>query len=315
MAKRGCNGVIATHRCYVRKPGPRTEEPQTGDEWRRLLDRCVRSARSDLLEAIRAIVEGNAKSPNPTPDAQAQLRSFCDHSRARWEELLEQLPPASAARFPCGWYEIAFSLFGAQPAVSLIELRDRLAKARSIRLTGWPPFLDWYPQPHGQCIEAWARPGPNRTVDDPSLFDYWRSAMDGTLYTIRGYTEDGLEDYRPGTVIDLILPAWRVAESILFACRFAETFHDADEIAVRCRFTGLDGRQMTQVTGYRWPHHRGTCRTNEITTEITIQTLRAQENIVEIVHKVLAPVYELFDFFELPEVLVKTEIGRMIGRK
>ena len=36
MATRDCDGVIAKHRCYVRKPGPRSEEPQSGDEWRRL---------------------------------------------------------------------------------------------------------------------------------------------------------------------------------------------------------------------------------------------------------------------------------------
>ena len=316
MATRDCDGVIAKHRCYVRKPGPRSEEPQSGDEWRLLIDRCVRSARSDLLDAIRAIVEGSAESPGPTPDAQAQLRSFCNHSRARWEELIEQLPPASAARFPRGWYEIGFSLLGGEPAASVTELRERLAEARSIQLTGWPPFLDWDPSPHGQCVEAWAgQPAPNRTMDDPSLCDYWRSALDGYLYTIRGYTEDGLPDYRAGTVIDLTLPVWRVGESILFAARFAETFDDADEIAVRCRFTGLNGRQMTQVAGHRWPSYRGACRTNEITTEVTIQTLRVEDNIVEIVHRVLAPVYELFDFFELPEVLVKTELGRMIGRK
>ena len=315
MATRDCDGVIAKHRCYVRKPGPRSEEPQSGAEWRRLFDRCVRSSRSDLLDAIRAIVEGRAESPDPTPDAQAQLRLFCDHSRARWEELIKQLPQASAARFPCGWHEIAFSLPGAQPAVSLAELRDRLAKAGRIKLTGWPPFLDWDPHPHDQGVEAWAHPAPNRTTDDPSLFDYWRSSMDGTLYTIRGFEEDGLEDYPAGTVIDPTWSVWRIGETILFAGRFAETFDDAHEIAVRCRFTGLDGRQMTQVTGHRWPRIRGTGRTNEITTEITIQTLRVQDNIVEIVHRVLAPVYELFDFFELPEVLVKTELGRMIGRK
>lgn len=318
MAKRGCNGVIAKHRCYVRKPGPRSEEPQSGDEWRRLLDRCVRSARSDMLDAIRAILEGKAETPNPAPDAQEQLRAFCEDSRGRWQELVEKenLPKRAAARFPSGWYEIAFSLIGAQPAVTLTELRDRLAMARTIQLTGWPPFLDWEPYPHGQCVEAWAGyPAPNRTMDDPSVCDYWRSTMDGDLYTIRGYTEDRLPAYPAGTVMDLTLPVWRVAESILFAGRFAETFEDATEIAVRCRFTGLNGRRLTSVTGSSWPYNRGRSRTNEVPSKTTIQARRVQDNIVEIVHQLLAPLYEAFEFSVLPEVLVKTEIRRMIDHK
>ena len=316
MAKRHCDGVIAKHRCYVRKSGPRSEEPQSGDEWRRLLDRCLRSRRSDMLDAIRGIVEGTAESPNPAPDAQAQLRSFCDDSRGRWGELVEQLPERAAARFPCGWYEIAFSLLGAQPAVTLTALRDRLAKARRIRLTGWPPFLDWDEYPHGQCVEAWTgSPGPNRTMDNPSLCDYWRSAMDGTLYTIRGYTEDGVQDYTAGTVMDPTLPVWRVAESILFAGRFSETFEDANEIAVRCLFTGLLGRRLTSVTGTRGFYHRGTSRTNEFTRTTTIGVRHVQDNIVEIVHRMLAPMYELFDFSSLPKKLVETEIRKMINHR
>ncbi len=315
MAKRGCDGVIANSRCYVRKPGPRSEEPQSGDEWRRLLDRCVRSSRSAMLDAFRAIVEGSPESA-PAPDEQEKLRSFCDDSRTRWEELIEQLPQGVAARFPRGWYEIGFSLLGGEPAASVTELRERLAEARKIQLTGWPPFLDWDQYPHGQCVEAWAgKPAPNRTMDDPSLCDYWRSALDGNLYTIRGYTEDGLPDYQDGTVMDLTLPVWRVAESILFSGRLAETFEDVDQIVVRCRFTGLNGRRLARVTPLRWYRPAGTSRTNDITSQVTVVTRQLHENIVEIVHRTLQPLYELFDFFSLPEALVRKEVNTLIDRK
>ncbi len=56
MSKRDCPGIISQNRCYIRKPGPRSEEPQTGEEWRTLLRRCVRAGRDDMLEAIRSIV-------------------------------------------------------------------------------------------------------------------------------------------------------------------------------------------------------------------------------------------------------------------
>src|SRR4051812_6149856 len=34
MCRRTCEGVINQQRCYIRKPGPRSEEPFTAEEWR-----------------------------------------------------------------------------------------------------------------------------------------------------------------------------------------------------------------------------------------------------------------------------------------
>jgi hypothetical protein len=41
MSIRGQEGVIAAQRCYVRKPGPRSEEPFTAEEWRGVMERCI----------------------------------------------------------------------------------------------------------------------------------------------------------------------------------------------------------------------------------------------------------------------------------
>ena len=38
MSARGCEGVIAAQRWYVRKPGPRSEEPFTAEEWRGVME-------------------------------------------------------------------------------------------------------------------------------------------------------------------------------------------------------------------------------------------------------------------------------------
>jgi len=45
MSMRDCPKVIDKNRCYIRKPGPKSEEPQTGEEWRELLNRCQRANR------------------------------------------------------------------------------------------------------------------------------------------------------------------------------------------------------------------------------------------------------------------------------
>jgi hypothetical protein len=153
MSKRDCPGVIAQNRCYIRKPGPRSEEPQTGDEWRALLNRCVRAGRDDMLEAIRSIVSGRVEVHNLPPDALEQLRSFCEAGRGRWAELTTELLPQAPMRYPYGYYEMGFSLVGAKPARGLAELQERLNAARRIKLTGWTPFLDMS-TPNGHHIRT-----------------------------------------------------------------------------------------------------------------------------------------------------------------
>ena len=142
MSKRDFPGVISQNRCYIRKPGPRSEEPQTGEEWRELFDRCLRAGREDMLEGIRSIVLGRVELQDPAPNALSELQTYCDEALNRWLELVADQPKDAPARFPHGYYEMGFSLVGTQPTNGLVDVQDRLANARKIKLTGWPVFLD-----------------------------------------------------------------------------------------------------------------------------------------------------------------------------
>ena len=252
MSKRDFENVIAQNRCYIRKPGPRSEDPQTSDEWRNLLNRCLRAGREDLLEAIRSIVSGRVELRNPAPNALSELKTYCNDAHERWKEIVAKEPKESPARFRHGCYEMGFSLVGAQPANGLAEIRDKLGIAQRIKLTGWPTFLEmstpgWAPYAYENFVEAWiGRPVHADSMErEPAYCDFWRVSMDGKLYTIRGYFEDELEllpgakRIPGGEVLDVTLPVWRIAEGLLFASRFAETFDGVAEIAIRCRFTGL----------------------------------------------------------------------------
>jgi hypothetical protein len=66
MSVRGCDGVIGAQKCYVRKPGPRSEEPFTSEEWRGVMDRCIAARLESMLAPIRFIVQGLG-SPAPIP--------------------------------------------------------------------------------------------------------------------------------------------------------------------------------------------------------------------------------------------------------
>jgi hypothetical protein len=318
MSKRDCEGVIAQNRCYIRKPGPRSEEPQNREEWRSLLNRCVRAQREDMLDAIRAIVTGRVDIGAPTPNADEDLEAFANAAHQRWAELVNELPPDMPARFPHGWYEMAFALVGAEPCPSLAELHERLQSARRIKLTGWSTFLQmstpgWAPYPHDEFVEAWiGRPIRDDAASrEPSHCDFWRASRHGALFTIRGYTEDGLQNTPPGTRLDVTLPIWRIGEGLLFAARLSETFDGVEQIVIRCRYTGLAGRALVSIDGRRLMFGDSVSQTNEIVLRGRATPAQVRDNLAEVLFPLLAPFYERFDFFRLPIQLVGEEAQRL----
>ena len=48
-----------------------------------------------------------------------------------------------------------------------------------------------------------------------------------------------------------------------------------------------------------------------MTVERKVTASQAQDNLVEVLHPLLSPLYERFAFFELSEKLVTEEVGRM----
>ena len=115
MCRRTYEEIINQHRCYIRKPGPRSEEPFTAEEWRGVLERCVQARRENMLDAIRFIVHRPA-SPAPTEAVRNALETFGATARARWLELVEDLPENDDARMPHGRYEIEFEFIGVRNA-------------------------------------------------------------------------------------------------------------------------------------------------------------------------------------------------------
>ena len=179
VSKRACQVTIQQHRCYIRKPGPRSEEPQTAEEWRTLLRRCVQANREDMLSAIRAIVLGNTKTEIETPDSTEEFERFRVASFGRWRELAKNLSSDSPERFPRGYYQVSIQPVGASPTDTLRVLKDRLSHARRIKLTGWDPFLDMNQEPWrlrsiDGHIEAWLGQRIGENIPRESMYsDYW----------------------------------------------------------------------------------------------------------------------------------------------
>ena len=320
ITKRDCGKIIQQHRCYVRKPGPCSEQPLTAEEWRTLLQRCARANRDDMLDAIRTIVLGKVDSETVESSSKQAIDRFCESSLARWKDNTKDLNPHSSERFPKGSYEVAIHPVGTETVKNLTILRERLAHARRIKLTGWTPFLElgreeWKPYSFDGHIEAWTghRIDENTSID-AVYADFWRASRLGQLYTIRGYTEDSLSDDRgvaPGAVLDITLPIWRIGEILYFAARFLAEFQGVEKILIKCRFSGLKGRVTTSLAPSRFPSPR-CCRQHEVKmSAATVDSKRLEDNMVEIIHELLTPLYEAFDFYKLTRILVDEELSRL----
>jgi hypothetical protein len=128
---------------------------------------------------------------------------------------------------------------------------------------------------------------------------------------LRGYDEDGNGRVEPGTCIGLTLPIWRVGEAMLYVARLAKLFADDPSVFVGCRYTGLQNRVLSNLGGGRYFLGHHVCSEQEVSIETQALASEIDNNLAEILHSLLAPLYERFSFFELPMTMVASEIESM----
>ncbi len=311
---------LVINRIYIRRPGPNSEEPQNTDEWDRFFERIVQNRQAELLNAMRSILAGvlpqAVRAPEPT--LADRLSSFAIDAGTRWEGLVGKTPESSPPRLPNGHYDVAFAIDGDFDRKSLSELNAIISSAVRSH-SGWPPFLTirrapYLPKPVDGAIQCWIGPDNDGSVDKPSHHDFWRISPDGFMFTRRGYSEDGF--YRgetPGTTFDITTPTWRLGEAILESLYIADALGAREaNLLLQSRWTGLAGRRLvSHGNRNRWISGSHTIVQNsyEATETIALSSLPAA--LPELVYRVLGPLYQLFDFFDLPKRLVEVELGAL----
>ena len=243
---------------------------------------------------------------------------FAETAERRWAELVRSLPPDAPARQPYGHYTFDYDLAGAS-ARSVNALLEALGQADR-HYTGWPPFWlptrkEIAPYPFDDGVECWlGRPDKERYLDDAAHSDFWRAGLDARLYLRRGYKEDSNDVLTPATVFDLIRPVRVAGEVLLHGHHLAEALETAPHTAAtfRVRYTGLAGRELKS---WEDPHRDligdYRCRTDEAAAAVSCQASDIADRLPELVHDLMAPVYERFDFFELPVHLVQEELDKL----
>lgn len=316
------SSTIRNNVYYIRRPGPRSEQAGTGQEWDALIRRCVTAARSELLDAIRLVVLGSpaitgASGGGADESAAAELDIWETSSRKRWEARIASLSATSKARFPLGRYFCAYEIIDAVTVPAGRALVEILQSAP--QKTGWAPFLvirhgDNAPANVDNCVEVWL----GKESGDAAHSDFWRASKEGKFYLIRGYQEDtnDFPSSKFGEAFDLTLPVWRVAECLLHASYTAENIGCAGgQIRFRFGWEGLAGRALVSAANTRRDVHSRSSQQDSIsiTTMTSVEEIAA--NLPEIVSRIVKPLFELFDFMEIPPSLPAEEIARMLGTR
>ncbi|MCF8477816.1 MAG: ATP-binding protein [Pseudolabrys sp.] len=323
----GPNGnTVQNNAIYVRKAGPRSETPQSAQDWDNLLAQCLRNRRDEMLDQIRDLITGAVPQVEQPPEP-TRLDEWIRSSRERWTLLIKPLPDNVGPSLPYGRYCFAYEVIGERRQVAPALLPEVL-RASVVRHTGWPPF--WYPTRAGigpysldGAVECWLGGDPQTPPEarDAAHSDFWRIHPDGLAFLLRGYQEDSGEAPRPGrnpvppgTVFDIILPVWRIGEALLHARSLAiNLFQGPTTIRFVAKYEGLADRSLVSMDNRRHVWDERIARQDTITLNTHIDSNAIDPNLPEIVHPLLSPLYALFDFFELPMQLVVDELARMRG--
>jgi hypothetical protein len=213
MAKVTCGGEIEARRCYIRKPGPKSEEPFNATEWRALLDRCVQARRDELLEAMRSLILEVA----PVAKASISEASAPNPVVAR-ASAPEVSAPDSVAATAASTPDSVARAWTPNPAVGMV-LRSEVVSAdkltaferKAVQRWGWliDPLGKDDPArfPHGRYELSFEILNPSNRPTLPQLRQHMEEASRIKHTGWGPFVLLGSEPYRPKIIADAI-EAW-----------------------------------------------------------------------------------------------------------
>ena len=304
---------------YIRRPGPKSEPPQTAQEWDEFINRCVRANKEQMINQFREILYGitPVQSKKIERDYSSQnFIEFIDKAKKRWQYLVKnELTNENPNRYSNGVWIVSYQIIGNIQPLSLPEFKANIELVKGHE-TGWPPW--WSPTKkeiapyiYDDLVECWLK---DTHFSDGAYSDFWRASPSGLMFLLRGYQEDSAKDIEPGTIFDLTLPVWRIGECLLHAERMANTIAPWQNSSVRIRitWTGLKGRKLSSwASPKRSLFNNRVARQDTLTSEAVIEANLISTSLPEVVQSITEPLYALFDFFVPPMEMFQDELMRM----
>ena len=185
------------------------------------------------------------------------------------------------------------------------------ARSSQIQTFGFPiaPVFegDLGPKPVNNGIIAEIPP-----VDKRGDYHYWSLSSSGSFYALEGMFEDTRSD---DDAIYYNTRITKITEVFLYCNRLCKNlgYDDRSRFRMGIKHYGLKNRKLSAVS--RLVRHRGVSMENQVEKEIDIQLSEVDDNLVFLVKAFAAPMFVLFDYFELPDAIYEDIVNSFINRK
>ncbi|MBW3536597.1 MAG: hypothetical protein KY395_02335 [Actinobacteria bacterium] len=212
-----------------------------------------------------------------------------------------------------GHMEVAFGL---TPPKVQRTARDLLEAVRTATIStfGWPIGLslntdDGRAKPTGNGISAEII---GTRWDREQSYDIWELRTDGDFFMVQSLFEDQRGQLDAIFVDTRIV---RVTESILYCARLYERLEvPADaEVNFRLGHGGLRNRVLTSASPNRQLSMAYRAAVEEASAEVTFVLGSVAEDLWQLVKRLLAPMFELFDFFELGDSVYEDIVNKFVA--
>ena len=321
-ARGGSNGELENGKVYVRRPGGYSEAARNQDDWGKLIERLVKARQSEILGAIREILDPSsrilAKEESSIEDWQAE-------SYAAWQQEMVDFEADDPRRLERGHWTVSFAIrpFETKNLRQLNTALDREMPRHSRR----PPFTCLHrepvrPRPQGDLITAY--PGGLQPEEQPAdrvqHCDFWRISRDGRGFMLRPMQEDregypGEVSPRPaGPFFDWILPTYRMTEVLKFIEALGVRFgRERAEFELLLTYYSTNGRRLENSDHQYFLVDGATCHVDQLQSRISAPISDISTNLEELVFALLKPIYEQFEFTELPRQLVTNVVADVLA--
>jgi hypothetical protein len=197
-----------------------------------------------------------------------------------------------------GFMEVRFALDHPKPSKTQVEL-DEAARAAEIRTFGWPIGVylsnrdDYRPRPTADGIVAVI------AAREVGTYDYWTIRRNGDFYLLKAI----FEDERGTNKLFFDTRIVRITESLLYCARlYGRLKVDVNHtVHIAVRHGGLRGRILGASNPNRYMRKGLPAEEDEIEGEVQSSLNGVQTNLTGLVKQITAPLFVLFDFFQLAD--------------
>jgi hypothetical protein len=206
--------------------------------------------------------------------------------------------------------EVRFALDAPKPNKTQREL-DEAAREAQVHTFGWPIGVylenrdEHRPRPRADGIVA------EIAIEDKSSYDYWAIRRNGDFYFLSSL----FEDRRDPTKIFFNTRIVRVTEALLYCARLYSRLQidPTAFVNLTIRHGGLKGRFIGSSSPDRYLRSRAATVEEETEAELRTSLQEIESNLVSLVKQVVAPIFILFDFFELGDEVYEDIVNNFVN--